>query len=119
VQGRIGVYRKSRGRSEQGLDRPASAAPTDTEESMLAPPHAQIALAPRELHRIVDGEGLILLCLKGTVWVTQEDDARDIILTAGESFTLDRKGLAVFYALSAACIAMRSHANPSLPARAA
>ena len=86
---------------------------------MLAPPYAQISLAPRGLHRIVDGEGLILLCLKGAVWVTQEDDARDIILTAGECFALDRKGLAVLYALSAACIAMRSNANPSLAARAA
>jgi hypothetical protein len=86
---------------------------------MLAPPYAQIPLAPRALHRIVDGEGLTLLCLKGAVWVTQEDDARDIILTAGESFTLDRNGLAVLYALSAACIALRSHANPSLPARVA
>ena len=86
---------------------------------MLAPPYAQIWLAPRALHRVLDGEGLNLLCLKGAVWVTQEDDARDIILAAGESFTLDRKGLAVLYALSAACIAMQSHAIPSLPARAA
>jgi len=91
----------------------------DTEESMLAPPYAQITLLPRALHRIVDGEGLILLCLEGTVWLTQEDDRRDIILAAGESFTLDRKGLAVLYALSAACIGMRSRTNPSLPARAA
>jgi hypothetical protein len=119
VQGKIRVYRKGRGRSEQGHDRPAGAASTVAEESMLAPPHAQIWLAPRALHRILDGEGLILLCLKGAVWVTQEDDARDIILTAGESFTLDRKGLAVLYALSAACMAIQSHAIPSLPARAA
>ena len=119
MQGKIRVYRMGRGGSEQGLDQPAIAAPTDTEESMLAPPYAQVSLAPRALHRIRDGEGLILLCLKGAVWVTQEDDVRDIILTAGESFTLDRKGLAVLYALSAACIGMQSHANPSLPARAA
>ena len=119
MQGKIRVYRMGRGGSEQGLDQPAIAAPTDTEESMLAPPYAQVSLAPRALHRIRDGEGLILLCLKGAVWLTQEDDARDIILTAGESFTLDRKGLAVLYALSAACIGMQSHANPSLPARAA
>ena len=86
---------------------------------MLAPPYAQILLTPRALHRIVDGEGLSLLCLKGAVWLTQQDDPSDIILTAGSSFTLDRKGLAVLYALDAACIGMQSHSNPSLPARAA
>jgi hypothetical protein len=86
---------------------------------MLAPPYAQILLKPRALHRIVDGEGLTLLCLKGAVWVTQESDPRDIILTAGESFTLDRQGLAVLYALDAACIGMRSPCSPALPARAA
>lgn len=86
---------------------------------MLAPPYAQILLKPRALHRIVDGEGLTLLCLKGAVWVTQESDPRDIILASGDTFTLDRKGLAVLYALDAACIGMQSQCNPALPARAA
>jgi Protein of unknown function (DUF2917) len=34
-------------------------------------------------------------CVVGVVWITQSDDTRDVIVNAGESFVLDRPGLAL------------------------
>ncbi len=60
--------------------------------------------APVELpaHTVycIDGRpGLEITAVAGTVWVTQANDPRDIVLGRGRSFVLDRKGLAVAYAL--------------------
>jgi hypothetical protein len=73
------------------------------EEPMLAPRNGPIALEQRTLLNIRDGGGLTVLCLKGMIWLTQQNDVRDIVLSAGESFTLDRPGLALLYALRPAC----------------
>ena len=50
------------------------------EEPMLAPRNAPIALDRGALHRIRDGAGLTVLCLKGSLWLTQQDDHRDVVL---------------------------------------
>jgi Protein of unknown function (DUF2917) len=82
---------------------------------MLAPRlSSQIVLEARGVHRVTDGAGLTILCLKGTIWVTQQNDRRDVVLGAGESFILDRPGLALMYALSSACATILSRARPRL-----
>jgi hypothetical protein len=48
-----------------------------------------------ELFTVSDGEGFTVVCLEGSVWITQSDDARDIALIAGEAFVLDKPGLAL------------------------
>ena len=58
-----------------------------------------VQLSARSIHRIDGGKGLQITAVDGVVWVTQADDQRDIILSRGQSFILDRKGLAVVYAL--------------------
>jgi hypothetical protein len=63
-----------------------------------------VNLPERSVHRIEGGKGLQITAVAGTVWVTQADDPRDITLARGHSFILDRKGLAVVYALSDAAI---------------
>lgn len=63
-----------------------------------------IKLPARSVHRIDGGKGLQITAVAGTVWVTQANDGRDIVLGRGRSFILDRKGLAVVYALSDAAI---------------
>ncbi len=49
-----------------------------------------------ELH---DATGQLVNCLEGDLWLTQQHDRRDIVLHAGQSFVLDRRGLALVNAL--------------------
>lgn len=47
----------------------------------------------REAHRVK------VICQKGTLWITQDDDRRDIILERGQSFTMNRKSPALVSAM--------------------
>lgn len=53
------------------------------------------------LLRIEHGQGSVLHVREGAVWLTQEGDALDRYLGPGESFRLDRDGLALAQALHA------------------
>lgn len=48
--------------------------------------------------KVRDAAGCTVMCCAGTVWITQENDVRDIFLKAGENYTFDRKGLALIRA---------------------
>jgi hypothetical protein len=48
-----------------------------------------------QLLDIHDGEGFRVECLEGAVWITQSNDPRDIVVDAGQSFVLDKPGLAL------------------------
>lgn len=50
-------------------------------------------LAPDELVRLDGARGTTLRVTRGVVWITLEDDTRDVVLTAGDVFTIDRGGL--------------------------
>ncbi len=63
-----------------------------------------VQLPARALHRIEGGKGLQITAVSGVVWVTQARDNRDVILAKGQTFLLDRPGLAVVYALREAAI---------------
>ncbi len=56
---------------------------------------ARIRLAEPTRLQVRDGRGQQVCCCEGKVWITQESDARDVFLTAGECFVLDRGGLAI------------------------
>lgn len=57
-------------------------------------------LAKGGLFRIHDGRGRRVECLSGCLWLTQEADPRDVVLEAGEGFTIDRDGDTYLSALS-------------------
>lgn len=65
-----------------------------------------IRLPARSIQRLESAKGQQITCLGGVVWVTQANDNRDIILSKGQSFIIDRKGLTVVFALKEAAIAM-------------
>jgi hypothetical protein len=44
--------------------------------------------------------GIRVTCLRGMVWLTQERDPLDRILSAGETFTIDRSGIVLINALA-------------------
>lgn len=56
---------------------------------------SSVRLNTGELLDINDGEGLTVECLEGAVWITQSNDPRDVVLNAGQSFVLDKPGLAL------------------------
>ena len=72
-----------------------------------------VAIKARTALRLEDKAGARLTCLKGTVWITQANDQRDIVLSAGQTFRLDRPGLAIAFALADAVITVG--AAPSVP----
>ncbi len=63
--------------------------------------------APSRIHvrrggvlRLQEAEGTVVTCHAGAVWVTLEDDPRDILIEAGESFVIDRGGLSLVCAIA-------------------
>lgn len=63
-----------------------------------------VRMAARAVHCIEGGKGLQITAVAGAVWLTQDGDLRDVVLTKGQSFILDRPGRAVVYALKDAAI---------------
>ncbi len=50
-------------------------------------------LASGELVKLDGARGTTLRVTRGTLWLTLERDMRDIVLTAGDAFTIERGGL--------------------------
>jgi Protein of unknown function (DUF2917) len=59
-------------------------------------------LRVREVLDIHGGQGLVVRCLAGSLWITQEGDTDDVVVQAGQCFRLDRRGLALVSAPVAA-----------------
>lgn len=56
--------------------------------------------------KVRGGIGHTVVCHSGSIWVTQDGDARDVVLEAGESFTFDRDGPAVLQAFEPGAISI-------------
>jgi len=52
-------------------------------------PNARLAIAARRGLRLKDARGARLRAVEGTLWVTIDNDLRDIVLDPGESFVVD------------------------------
>jgi Protein of unknown function (DUF2917) len=57
-------------------------------------------LAKGDLLRFEDARGRSIVLVQGMVWITQEDDPRDVFLSDGESFAFNRPGVALVQAIS-------------------
>ena len=60
---------------------------------------ASISLRKGAIHRLDDGRGQRIESLSGSLWITIDNDRRDILVNPGEGFTIDRDGLALISAL--------------------
>ena len=60
-----------------------------------------LSLARDGLVAIRDGQGTRVVCHAGSLWITQECDVKDAVITAGESFTVNHPGLTLVTGLSA------------------
>ena len=65
-----------------------------------------LCLKPNQVVKVLGGLGHSIVCDSGTVWVTQEGDPRDVILSAGALFRLDREGAALVQAFGPAAISI-------------
>lgn len=63
-----------------------------------------VQLARNDIVGVRDGRGALVFVESGTAWITQEGDTRDVLIPAGESFRLDRAGVALVQAHRAATI---------------
>jgi Protein of unknown function (DUF2917) len=52
------------------------------------------------LMRLSHSLGSAVHCLEGVVWITQDNDPRDIVLNDGESFVVDGEGLTLVCAIA-------------------
>jgi hypothetical protein len=52
-------------------------------------------LGSGDLLELADARGTTLRVTRGTLWVTQERDRRDVVLSAGDTWTIERHGLTV------------------------
>lgn len=68
--------------------------------------HSAVRLGAGKTISVIDGKGARIAVARGRVWITQERDVRDVMLTLGQSFTLDRDGTTIVEALSDAEIAL-------------
>jgi hypothetical protein len=80
-----------------------------------------IELERREMVPVEDARGGRIVCLRGRIWITEYGSTGDIVLEAGESYKISRKGVAVVQALRDARVVLRapiaSPASAGLAAR--
>lgn len=61
---------------------------------------ADVQIQEKDLYRIDEIEPMTtIVCKKGLVWLTQSGDNNDHVLTDGEKFTIDRRGVVLLEAL--------------------
>ena len=77
--------------------------------------HALIELKRNDTLPIHDGQGRSVVVFRGLVWITQEGDRRDVFLSAGQSFTIDRAGMTLAEAVDDASLLVLEP-DPFLPA---
>jgi hypothetical protein len=75
-------------------------------------------LRAREVLDIRNGQGLVVRCLAGALWITQDGDTDDVVVKAGQCFVLDRRGLALVSAPVAPATVVVERATRGAPCAA-
>lgn len=73
----------------------------------------KLGLERRQNMSLVQAVGTRITCVSGCLWVTQYRDTRDVVLAAGESFVLDRSGVAVIQAIRPSTLVIREAISSS------
>ncbi|MFL5145336.1 MAG: DUF2917 domain-containing protein [Microvirga sp.] len=67
-----------------------------------------VRLEHQAIYSLADAAGVEVVCGEGTVWLTLDNDPRDYVLEAGETFTTAEHRPALVYALAPSRIALRA-----------
>ncbi|HVZ43220.1 MAG TPA: DUF2917 domain-containing protein [Ramlibacter sp.] len=70
----------------------------------------RIGLQKRGIFEIADPAGVEISCMSGSLWITLDNDPRDITLKAGETFFTTEHRRAIVYAFEPSMVAMRDRA---------
>ena len=70
--------------------------------------HGNLDLASGNLVRIEDGRGMLVRVTSGSVWITEEGDARDRFVSTGGKFRVASSGVTLISAFSRSTIALSS-----------
>jgi hypothetical protein len=68
----------------------------------------RIDLREGRFFRVHQAAGSTVTVHAGAVWITEQDNPRDVVLCSGQSFTLGRPGLALVEAFGDASISVDS-----------
>ena len=58
-----------------------------------------IRIGPNQTLKVVDGAGSTVSAIEGSIWITEENQPNDIVLTPGDSYRLRRPGIALVNSL--------------------
>ena len=58
-----------------------------------------LRLAPNQTLKVVDGAGSTVCALDGALWITEENQVRDIVLEPGNCYRLEHPGIALVNSL--------------------
>ena len=58
-----------------------------------------LRLGQGQILRVVDGAGSSICARAGTIWITEEHQARDVVLEPGGCYRLRQGGVAIVHAL--------------------
>jgi hypothetical protein len=61
-----------------------------------------VKLAPHQTLKLRDAAGSTVCAVEGSVWITEENHARDIVLSPGSCYRLIHRGLAIINPLNGA-----------------
>src|SRR4051812_21935006 len=73
-------------------------------------------LGHRGVQSIEEDGDTQITCTRGSIWLTLDNDSRDIVLEAGESFTVAGGERVVVYAFEVSTVEVRSAAPEAGPA---
>ena len=84
-----------------------------------APSPFDLTLAHKAMFSVSDACSVQITCHTGSLWVTLDDDPRDIVLNPGDSFLTTEHRRALIYAMeeSSLRVGMAPAAFPERPAR--
>ena len=58
-----------------------------------------VKLGPNQTLKVLDAAGSTVCALEGAIWITEENDAKDIVLQPGGCYRLRHDGLAILNSL--------------------
>jgi hypothetical protein len=61
-----------------------------------------VRLGPNQTLKVLDGAGSTVCAVEGAVWITEENQPRDIVLQPGGCYRLKHAGVAIVNALGGA-----------------